>query len=281
MVGRGRRKREMKKIEDRYALQVTFSKRKQGIFNKASELATLCGADVAVVLFSPAGNPYVFAQPSLDAVIISCSSSLLHHRSSTTASSVHRKQRVQQLLDERAHLLARIETERARSREERKRPVEGLSLSEFQTLESFAEWVQDQEEAELWPVEGLSRSELPTLDASAEWVKDQTEVAHWEGLSLSEFQPLGSSAEWVKDQTAETARWDGPVDGLSLSELQTLESSAVDAPKPQEKFSAVVDEMERLGYAGEEFDMDGFLADEMAGLGYEGDEFEIDAFFAT
>ncbi|KAK1315627.1 Agamous-like MADS-box protein AGL62 [Acorus calamus] len=114
MVGRGRRKLEMKKIEDRYALQVTFSKRKQGIFNKANELATLCGADVAVVLFSPAGNPYVFAQPSLDAVINSCSSSLLHHRPSTTASSVHRKQRVQQLLDECDHLLARIEAERAR-----------------------------------------------------------------------------------------------------------------------------------------------------------------------
>ncbi|KAK1268943.1 Agamous-like MADS-box protein AGL62 [Acorus gramineus] len=270
----------MKKIEDRYALQVTFSKRKQGIFNKASELATLCGADVAVVLFSPAGNPYVFAQPSLDAVISSCSPSLLHHRPSTTASSVHRKQRVQQLLDERDHLLARIEAERARSRE-RKRPVEGLSLSEIQTLESFAEWVQDQEEAELWPVEGLSLSELPTLDVSAEWVKDQTEVAHWEGLSLSELQTLGSSAERVKDQTAEAAQWDGPVDGLSLSELQTLESSAVDALKPQEEFSAVVDEMEGLGYEGEEFDMDGFFADEMEGLGYEGDEFEIDAFFAT
>ncbi|XP_057469665.1 agamous-like MADS-box protein AGL61 [Actinidia eriantha] len=46
---RGRQRIEIKKIQKRSQLQVTFSKRKAGLFKKAGELSVLCGVDVAVI----------------------------------------------------------------------------------------------------------------------------------------------------------------------------------------------------------------------------------------
>ncbi|XP_068667661.1 truncated transcription factor CAULIFLOWER D-like [Aristolochia californica] len=64
-MGMGKRKLEMKKIENRQALQVTFSKRKKGLFKKADQLSLLTGASVLVVAFSPAGRPFVFGDEGL------------------------------------------------------------------------------------------------------------------------------------------------------------------------------------------------------------------------
>ncbi|XP_010936303.1 agamous-like MADS-box protein AGL29 [Elaeis guineensis] len=65
---RGRQKIEIKKIEKKAARDVTFSKRRVGVFGKASELATLCGVDIGVVAFSPAGRPYTFGHPDANVV---------------------------------------------------------------------------------------------------------------------------------------------------------------------------------------------------------------------
>ncbi|KAJ7968900.1 Agamous-like MADS-box protein [Quillaja saponaria] len=62
----GRRKIEMKKVENTGALQVTFSKRRNGVFKKANELAILCGAIVAIICFSPGKKPYSFGHPNVD-----------------------------------------------------------------------------------------------------------------------------------------------------------------------------------------------------------------------
>ncbi|KAK2405188.1 agamous MADS-box protein AGL62 [Trifolium repens] len=67
--GKGRRKIEMKKMSNQSNLQVTFSKRRSGIFKKASELSTLCGVDLALVVFSPSGKPFSFGHPSVDTVV--------------------------------------------------------------------------------------------------------------------------------------------------------------------------------------------------------------------
>ena len=58
----------MKKIDKEVDRLVTFSKRRSGINKKASELVTLCGAEVGVVVFSPAAKPFSFGHPSVESV---------------------------------------------------------------------------------------------------------------------------------------------------------------------------------------------------------------------
>lgn len=49
--------------------QVSFSKRRSGLFKKACELSILCGAHVAVIVFSPAKKPFSFIHPSVPSVL--------------------------------------------------------------------------------------------------------------------------------------------------------------------------------------------------------------------
>ncbi|KAK2659242.1 hypothetical protein Ddye_005775 [Dipteronia dyeriana] len=64
----GRKKIEMKLVKDKASRQVTFSKRRNGVFRKANELVTLCAAEVAIVAFSPGGKPFSFGHPSVEDV---------------------------------------------------------------------------------------------------------------------------------------------------------------------------------------------------------------------
>jgi hypothetical protein len=52
---------ELRRIEDRVSRQVRFSKRRAGLFKKAFELSLLCDAEVALIVFSPAGKLYEYA----------------------------------------------------------------------------------------------------------------------------------------------------------------------------------------------------------------------------
>ncbi|KAA8519528.1 hypothetical protein F0562_013784 [Nyssa sinensis] len=63
---KGRQRIDMKKRENEEDRLITFSKRRAGIYKKASELCTLCGTDVGLIIFSPSGKPFSFAHPSID-----------------------------------------------------------------------------------------------------------------------------------------------------------------------------------------------------------------------
>ncbi|CAA7393833.1 unnamed protein product [Spirodela intermedia] len=64
----GRRRIPLQKISNGDARMVSFSKRRSGLFKKAAELAILCGAEIAAVVFSPAGKPFSFGHPSVEAI---------------------------------------------------------------------------------------------------------------------------------------------------------------------------------------------------------------------
>ncbi|KAL0365274.1 UNVERIFIED_CONTAM: Agamous-like MADS-box protein [Sesamum angustifolium] len=66
---KGRQKVNMVKMENESNLQVTFSKRRAGLFKKASELCTLCGSEAAIVVFSPANKVYCFGHPNVKLVL--------------------------------------------------------------------------------------------------------------------------------------------------------------------------------------------------------------------
>ena len=56
-----REKIQIKKIDNATARQVTFSKRRRGLFKKAEELSILCDADVALIIFSSTGKLFEYA----------------------------------------------------------------------------------------------------------------------------------------------------------------------------------------------------------------------------
>ncbi|XP_060169281.1 agamous-like MADS-box protein AGL62 [Lycium barbarum] len=65
----GRQKIKIAKIEVKNHLQVTFSKRRSGLFKKASELCTLCGVEIVIVVFSPARKVFSFGHPNVESII--------------------------------------------------------------------------------------------------------------------------------------------------------------------------------------------------------------------
>ncbi|CAJ2648096.1 unnamed protein product [Trifolium pratense] len=79
----GRQKVEMKRMTNKSSLKTTFSKRRSGLFKKASELCTLCGADVALVVFSPGKKAYSFGHPNVDTVIDRYISRVPHQNNGT------------------------------------------------------------------------------------------------------------------------------------------------------------------------------------------------------
>ncbi|KAH7838016.1 hypothetical protein Vadar_021041 [Vaccinium darrowii] len=54
-----------KREEDRH---ITFSKRRTGLYKKGSELCTLCGTQLAILIFSPSGKPFSFAHPNVEVI---------------------------------------------------------------------------------------------------------------------------------------------------------------------------------------------------------------------
>ncbi|KAL1564610.1 MADS-box protein JOINTLESS-like isoform X2 [Salvia divinorum] len=64
-----RQKIQIKKIDNLTSRQVTFSKRRRGLFKKAQELATLCDAEIALIVFSATGRLYDYSTSSMMQII--------------------------------------------------------------------------------------------------------------------------------------------------------------------------------------------------------------------
>ncbi|CAI9770282.1 unnamed protein product [Fraxinus pennsylvanica] len=60
-----RQKIQIKKIDNLTARQVTFSKRRRGVFKKAQELSTLCDAEIALIVFSATGKLFHYSSSSM------------------------------------------------------------------------------------------------------------------------------------------------------------------------------------------------------------------------
>ncbi|XP_057763620.1 MADS-box protein JOINTLESS-like [Salvia miltiorrhiza] len=64
-----RQKIQIKKIDNLTTRQVTFSKRRRGLFKKAQELATLCDAEIALIVFSATGKLFDYSSSSITQII--------------------------------------------------------------------------------------------------------------------------------------------------------------------------------------------------------------------
>ncbi|GLD92650.1 hypothetical protein PINS_up001229 [Pythium insidiosum] len=66
----GRKKIKIQRIEDDRNRQVTFAKRKNGIFKKAMELSKLCDCEIALIVFDSNDKLYQYASNSVDQILL-------------------------------------------------------------------------------------------------------------------------------------------------------------------------------------------------------------------
>ena len=64
-----RGKIQIKRIENATNRQVTYSKRRNGLFKKANELTVLCDAKVSIIMFSSSGKLQEYVSPSTTYVV--------------------------------------------------------------------------------------------------------------------------------------------------------------------------------------------------------------------
>ncbi|CAI5728184.1 unnamed protein product [Peronospora destructor] len=66
----GRKKIQIKRIEDDRNRQVTFAKRKNGIFKKAMELSKLCDCEIALIVFDSNEKLYQYSSTGVDQILL-------------------------------------------------------------------------------------------------------------------------------------------------------------------------------------------------------------------
>ncbi|XP_075488075.1 MADS-box protein AGL24-like isoform X1 [Primulina tabacum] len=131
-----RQKIQINKIDNLTARQVTFSKRRRGLFKKAQELSVLCDAEIALIVFSATGKLFDFSSSSMMQLI----------KRYTTQTDNNNKPGQQPLLVDQVaagtrhdmlnkELVKRtIELQQLKGEE-----LEGLSLDDLMRLEKFVE----------------------------------------------------------------------------------------------------------------------------------------------
>ncbi|KAK3155353.1 hypothetical protein QOZ80_2BG0202130 [Eleusine coracana subsp. coracana] len=129
-----RERREIKRIESAAARQVTFSKRRRGLFKKAEELSVLCDADVALIVFSSTGKLSQFASSSMNEII---------DKYNTNSKNLGKAEQPSLDLNlehsKYANLNDQLAEASLRLRQMRGEELEGLSVEELQQLEKNLE----------------------------------------------------------------------------------------------------------------------------------------------
>ncbi|WOK94321.1 MADS-box protein SVP [Canna indica] len=155
-----REKIEIKKITNTSARQVTFSKRRRGLFKKAEELAILCDAEVALIVFSSTGKLFHFCSSNMEQVIEK------HSKHSKKSSD-------QPLIDlnldhsKCANLSREVAEKSNQLRQMRGEALENLTVEELQKLEKTLE-------------AGLSR----VLDRKSQQIMEQINSLQQKSLQL-------------------------------------------------------------------------------------------------
>ncbi|KAK4849038.1 hypothetical protein QYF36_020089 [Acer negundo] len=131
-----RGKTQMRRIENATSRQVTFSKRRNGLLKKAFELSVLCDAEVALIIFSPRGKLYEFASSSLQETI---QRYLKHTKDTTRTIDKPTEQNMQQLKNEAASMVKKIELLQVAKRRLLGEGLESCTIEELQQIEQQLE----------------------------------------------------------------------------------------------------------------------------------------------
>ncbi|KAH6804520.1 hypothetical protein C2S51_032767 [Perilla frutescens var. frutescens] len=172
---RGRQKIPMRLIENQDDLYASFSKRRIGVFKKASELSTLCGADVAVVVFSPTDNPFSFFSPNMESVIDRYLSPEQPLKRSARAIDAHSRARIEELnkrldeLVEEKHNLKQVEERFDKSRQRgwwEETAVDALHRDQLRDWIAFFKNFKSEVENQLHHLQNISTHQFGNEEAN-------------------------------------------------------------------------------------------------------------------
>ncbi|KAM7260789.1 hypothetical protein ACFE04_026264 [Oxalis oulophora] len=148
----GRQKIEIKRIENEVDRFITFSKRRAGIYKKASELAVLCDVEVGIVVFSPTGKPYSYGHPSIEAISNRYFNMNPPHNENTyPIDEAHRRLRIHELTQQINDTEAKLKEEKEKEKYWRKMneinqsqgwwdvPIKDLGMIEVEKLKILME----------------------------------------------------------------------------------------------------------------------------------------------
>ncbi|XVE58636.1 hypothetical protein DITRI_Ditri04bG0185000 [Diplodiscus trichospermus] len=130
-----RGKIQMKRIENAASRQVTFSKRRNGLLKKASELSVLCDAEVAVIIFSQKGKVYEFSSSDMQKTI----ERYYKYTKEAQTDKLEMERYTQQLTLEAANMTRKIEFLEVSRRKLLGQSLGSCSLEEIQEVESQLE----------------------------------------------------------------------------------------------------------------------------------------------
>ncbi|KAL1193388.1 MADS-box protein SVP [Cardamine amara subsp. amara] len=160
-----REKIQIKKIDNATARQVTFSKRRRGLFKKAEELSVLCDADVALIIFSSTGKLFEFCSSSMREVLER------HNLQSKNLDKLDQPSVELQLVEnsDHARLSKEIAEKSHRLRQMRGEELQGLNVEELQQLEKALEAgltrvIENKSEKIMKEISDLQRKGMELMD---------------------------------------------------------------------------------------------------------------------
>ncbi|KAI3748572.1 hypothetical protein L6452_11729 [Arctium lappa] len=198
---KGRQKIQMRRMVKESNLLVTFSKRRSGLFKKASELCILCGVEIAVVVFSPGKKVFSFGHPSVEMIVDRFLTQNPPPNSSTSQLvEAHRNANIHELNRQLTCLISQLEVEKSRSEELTKTrkvgqdnhwweaPVENLGLQELEQLKAVMELLKKNIGEQTKRHLAEAAKPMPIVPISAGSIGgsgDSTDVMKGSGLGLS------------------------------------------------------------------------------------------------
>ncbi|XVF67280.1 hypothetical protein PTKIN_Ptkin10aG0108100 [Pterospermum kingtungense] len=191
-----RQKIQIKKIDNVAARQVTFSKRRRGLFKKAHELSTLCDADIALLVFSATGKLFEYSSSSTGQVL---------ERRNLQSERIDRLDPSPSLelqLESNTHAMLRKEVaEKTRElRHLRGEELQGLGLEELRNLEKLLEGgltrlMETKDEQFFKEISSLKRKGAELMEENQQLKQQMEKLPHVvQAVVAQQGQPSDSTA---------------------------------------------------------------------------------------
>lgn len=205
--GRRKEKRtEIRKIEEtNQQRHVTFSKRRVGVFNKASELCALTGAECAIVCESYGGRIFAFGHPSVESVVDKylgdkSSSDLPENNSETHVNSLcmHDKLKTQY-----SEIMKELEIQKKKSLTLKKEKHDNFNDRDSIEKDNLLWWQQPFEHLELEELEDYISS-METLRNNLRSRADDLKVIKTSSTMFDANKSVNSNESELSDEYSES-----------------------------------------------------------------------------